>query len=343
MNRAASSARCWSASSKTMTGFLPPSSKCTRLSVAAPWRMICEPVVVSPTKATALIAGCSVSALARAFAQAVHEIDDAGGAAMPADFRIHDLGQDDRGERAPFRGLVHDRAAGRQRGRDLPCRQHERRVPRRDHADGADRLAQRIIDVVGVGHRRGRRPRRARGRRRSGSSRRRAARPSPCSGSAGPCRRIRPARSRRRALRWRRRWRAGSRAAWPPEMSRHARNARAAARAARSISAASPAATIACLWLVVGIERFESRARKRGDGLAGDEMENRRAGEALEIFGGAAPGWRRISQRSALQFLPARSGLASLGFRAVAQVVAAGHALHRRARSPRPKARARGV
>ena len=76
-----------------MTGFLPPSSKCTRFSVAAPWRMMCEPVVVSPTKATALMAGCSVSALARALAEAVHEIDDAGGAAVAADFGVHDLGR----------------------------------------------------------------------------------------------------------------------------------------------------------------------------------------------------------------------------------------------------------
>ena len=63
MNTTASSARSRSASSKTMTGFLPPSSKCTRFSVSAPWRMMRLPVADSPTKATAFIAGCSVSAL----------------------------------------------------------------------------------------------------------------------------------------------------------------------------------------------------------------------------------------------------------------------------------------
>ena len=63
MKTTASSARSRSASSNTITGFLPPSSKCTRFSVAAPCRMIWLPVRVSPTNATALIAGCSVSAL----------------------------------------------------------------------------------------------------------------------------------------------------------------------------------------------------------------------------------------------------------------------------------------
>ncbi|MCY1307896.1 hypothetical protein D9M70_578620 [compost metagenome] len=62
MNTAASAARSRSASANTITGFLPPSSKCTRFSVSAPWRMIIEPVRLSPTKPIALISGCSVSA-----------------------------------------------------------------------------------------------------------------------------------------------------------------------------------------------------------------------------------------------------------------------------------------
>src|SRR5436190_18719504 len=63
MNTTASSARSRSASSNTITGFLPPSSKCTRFSVGAPCAMIAEPVELSPTKPIALIAGCWVSAL----------------------------------------------------------------------------------------------------------------------------------------------------------------------------------------------------------------------------------------------------------------------------------------
>src|SRR4051812_4725562 len=62
MNTTASSARSRSASSNTMTGFLPPSSKCTRFNVGAPCAMIAEPVALSPTKPIALMAGCSVSA-----------------------------------------------------------------------------------------------------------------------------------------------------------------------------------------------------------------------------------------------------------------------------------------
>src|SRR6185312_12156800 len=63
MNTTASSARSRSASSNTITGFLPPSSKWTRFRVFAPCAMIADPVALSPTKPIALIAGCSVSAL----------------------------------------------------------------------------------------------------------------------------------------------------------------------------------------------------------------------------------------------------------------------------------------
>ena len=62
MKITASSARSRSASSNTMTGFLPPSSKWTRLRVGAPWAWIIEPVDDSPTKAIAAISGCSVTA-----------------------------------------------------------------------------------------------------------------------------------------------------------------------------------------------------------------------------------------------------------------------------------------
>src|SRR5579871_6493250 len=63
MKTTASSARSRSASSNTITGFLPPSSKCTRFKVFAPCAMIADPVALSPTNPMALIAGCSVSAL----------------------------------------------------------------------------------------------------------------------------------------------------------------------------------------------------------------------------------------------------------------------------------------
>ena len=41
-----------------------------------------------------------------------------------------------------------DRAAGGERRRDLPGREHEGRVPRRDDADGADRLADRVVELA---------------------------------------------------------------------------------------------------------------------------------------------------------------------------------------------------
>ena len=61
MKVTAFNARSRSASSKTITGFLPPSSKCTRFSVGAPCAWIIEPVDDSPTNAIALISGCAVS------------------------------------------------------------------------------------------------------------------------------------------------------------------------------------------------------------------------------------------------------------------------------------------
>ena len=62
MNTTASSARSRSASANTITGFLPPSSKCRRFRVGAAWAWISEPVADSPTNPIALISGCSVSA-----------------------------------------------------------------------------------------------------------------------------------------------------------------------------------------------------------------------------------------------------------------------------------------
>ena len=76
--------------------------------------------------------------LAGVLAEAVHGVDDA----LRQTGLRHQLDQQVGGDRRPFRRLVHDRAARRQRRRDLPGRQHERRVPRRDDADRADRHAQ---------------------------------------------------------------------------------------------------------------------------------------------------------------------------------------------------------
>ena len=56
--RSPSATALGSASSKTTTGALPPSSRCTRLSVSAAVRAIHLPVPTLPVKDTMLISGC---------------------------------------------------------------------------------------------------------------------------------------------------------------------------------------------------------------------------------------------------------------------------------------------
>ena len=53
---------------------------------------------------------------------------------------VQDLGEDDRVERRDLGRLQHHRAAGGERRRDLAGDLVDRPVPRRDHADDADRL-----------------------------------------------------------------------------------------------------------------------------------------------------------------------------------------------------------
>ncbi len=143
MNSTASSARSRSASANTITGFLPPSSKCTRFSVAAPCAMMRRAGRAFADEADRLDVGMLGQRAARVLAEAVHGVEHARRqAGVEADLR-----EQRRGERAPFGRLVHHRAAGRERGRDLPGREHERRIPGRDDAHGADRLADRVVEM----------------------------------------------------------------------------------------------------------------------------------------------------------------------------------------------------
>ncbi len=89
-------------------------------------------------------------------AKTVHGVEHAVGHAG----LFHQLRQQIGGDRRPLRRLVHHGAAGGQRRGDLPGREHERRVPRRDDADRADRypgrnvpvlLARRVQAVAGIG------------------------------------------------------------------------------------------------------------------------------------------------------------------------------------------------
>ena len=60
-----------------------------------------------------------------------------------------DLRQELCGVGRPFGRLVHHRATGGKRRGNLPGAQHERCIPRCDHADGADRMASRVVDMIG--------------------------------------------------------------------------------------------------------------------------------------------------------------------------------------------------
>ena len=85
--------------------------------------------------------------LSGGFAQTMNKVDDTFGKTGALEHFAHDFREDHRAQRAPLSRLVHDRAAGRQRGRNLPRRQHERRVPRRDDAHRADRLPYRVVEM----------------------------------------------------------------------------------------------------------------------------------------------------------------------------------------------------
>ncbi len=94
------------------------------------------------------MAGCSVSALPASSPKPWTVLRTPSG--TPACFTS--FSQEICRDRGPFGGLVHDRAAGGQRRGDLPGRQHERRIPRRDHADRADRHPRGYVPVLLARH-----------------------------------------------------------------------------------------------------------------------------------------------------------------------------------------------
>ena len=61
---------------------------------------------------------------------------------------LGDFHQHPRSQGAELGGLVHHRAARAQRRRDLPCGQHERRVPWRNHRHRAQRHAVGDVQLV---------------------------------------------------------------------------------------------------------------------------------------------------------------------------------------------------
>ena len=172
---------------------------------------------------------------------------------------MQQLAEVQRRQRRLLGGLEHDRAAAGERRPELPRRHQQREVPGDDLADDADRLAQRVGEVLaGRGDRR---------RRRRGSS---SASP-PCSGTcrrpaarrrrarrrpACRCRATRASRARPRAPR------SGRRSARSACRARTASSAATATRSrtpaaprstARSTSSASPCATSASFSSVAGL------------------------------------------------------------------------------------------
>ena len=123
-----------SASSNTMKGDLPPSSSVSDLPVpAVAWR-IRRPTSVEPVKAILSTPGCSTSA-APVAPSPVTTLSTPGG--RPAS--CSEFGEQQRGERGELGGLQHHRVAERERRRDLPGQHQQRKIPRNDLADDADR------------------------------------------------------------------------------------------------------------------------------------------------------------------------------------------------------------
>ena len=118
------------------------------LSIAAwPMRL---PTAVDPVKATLSMPGCAASAAPARRSVAGDDVERAR--REPGLER--ELRQPQRGERRVLGGLEHDAAAGRERRADLPHRHQQRKVPRDDRADDADRLAARVAEELVLAERR---------------------------------------------------------------------------------------------------------------------------------------------------------------------------------------------
>ena len=137
-----------SASAKTMFGDLPPSSSVTllqRLGGAA-HDAACRSRS-SPVNAILSTPGMLDDAPGRPSSPApVTTLSTPGG--RPTSCAIS--AERERGQRRLARRLDDDGVAARQRRRDLPRRQQQREVPRHDRGDDADRLAQRVGEVVAL-------------------------------------------------------------------------------------------------------------------------------------------------------------------------------------------------
>ena len=133
-----STAASKSASANTMPAFLPPSSNDTSRMPSAAAFMIAAPVRGLAGEGDGVDARMAGEELAgRIRTETVHHVVDALGHAH----RVHHLAEQRGGLRRLLGRLDHHGVAAGQRRADLPGHQHERRVPRADHADHALGLA----------------------------------------------------------------------------------------------------------------------------------------------------------------------------------------------------------
>ena len=133
-----------------MCGDLPPSSSVTVFRFDVDIWTTSRPVTYSPVKAILFDVRMLRERRTRRGSESRHDVEDAFGYPRVGG----DPRQLHRRHRRVLGGLQHHRVAAGERRRRLPRRHDERAVPRRDAADDAERLAQRVAEVVAGLHRR---------------------------------------------------------------------------------------------------------------------------------------------------------------------------------------------
>ena len=122
------------ASSSTTNADLPPSSRQTFLMPSPASEATRRPACKRSGEADHVDVGVADNGFADHASRAADDVEDTGG---KSDL-VCRIGEHQRAQRRELRGLEHDGAAGRQRGRDFGDDLVQRIVPRRDAADDAD-------------------------------------------------------------------------------------------------------------------------------------------------------------------------------------------------------------
>ena len=135
-----------SASSNTMLAPLPPSSSWTRLTLPADASTIRRPTSVEPVNAILRTPSWRARCSPTVRPGPGHDVHDPGREAR----LDHQLGDAQGAQRGQLGGLHDHRVAGREGRAHLPAAEHEREVPRHDHPDHAQRLAQDVVQEPGL-------------------------------------------------------------------------------------------------------------------------------------------------------------------------------------------------